>query len=163
MEVRGGCGYIEEWSDPRLVRDAHLGSIWEGTSNIVALDVIRAVKRENSLPALQAHFGGLLDDSAVTPAFGAALRDALARAAALAATAAHEGGDVLARQAASALYHVCSAIAMAWEGARSGSPQRIQWAQGVLLHRVLPRDPLAPDAVPTGWNAPAIEQQAATA
>ena len=39
MEVRGGCGYIEEWSDPRLVRDAHLGSIWEGTSNIVALDV----------------------------------------------------------------------------------------------------------------------------
>ena len=40
MEVRGGCGYIEEWSDPRLVRDSHLGSIWEGTSNIVALDVI---------------------------------------------------------------------------------------------------------------------------
>ena len=163
MEVRGGCGYIEEWSDPRLVRDAHLGSIWEGTSNIVALDVIRAVKRENSLPALQAHFGGLLDDAAVAPAFGAALRDALARAAALAETAAHEGGDVLARQAASALYHVCSAIAMAWEGARSGSPQRVQWAQGVLLHRVLPRDPLAPDAVPAAWNAPAIEQQAATA
>ncbi|RAE72792.1 DNA alkylation response protein, partial [Burkholderia multivorans] len=39
MEVRGGTGYIEEWSDARLVRDAHLGSIWEGTSNIVALDV----------------------------------------------------------------------------------------------------------------------------
>jgi hypothetical protein len=53
MEVRGGCGYIEEWSDPRLVRDAHLGSIWEGTSNIVALDVIRAIKREGSLPVLQ--------------------------------------------------------------------------------------------------------------
>lgn len=32
MEVRGGCGYIEEWSDARLVRDAHLGSIWEGTA-----------------------------------------------------------------------------------------------------------------------------------
>jgi alkylation response protein AidB-like acyl-CoA dehydrogenase len=32
MEVRGGCGYIEEWSDPRLVRDSHLGSIWEGTA-----------------------------------------------------------------------------------------------------------------------------------
>ncbi|WP_084623479.1 acyl-CoA dehydrogenase family protein, partial [Acidisphaera rubrifaciens] len=46
MEVRGGCGYIEEWPDPRLVRDAHLGSIWEGTSNVVALDVMRAAKRE---------------------------------------------------------------------------------------------------------------------
>lgn len=163
MEVRGGCGYIEEWSDPRLVRDAHLGSIWEGTSNIVALDVIRAIKREESLPALQAHFGALLDDTAVAPAFAQALRDALARAAALAATAAHEGGDVLARQAASGLYHTCSAIAMAWEGARSGSQQRVQWAQGVLLHRVLPRDPLAPDAVPASWNSPAVEQHVATA
>src|SRR3546814_3301830 len=31
MEVRGGCGYIEEFADARLVRDSHLGSIWEGT------------------------------------------------------------------------------------------------------------------------------------
>ena len=52
MEVRGGVGYTEEWSDPRLVRDAHLGSIWEGTSNIVALDVLRAIRRENCLEAL---------------------------------------------------------------------------------------------------------------
>src|SRR3546814_9513740 len=60
MEVRGGCGYIEEWPDARLLRDAHLGSIWEGTSNIVALDVLRAVKREGSLEALTAHVEGLL-------------------------------------------------------------------------------------------------------
>ena len=46
MEVRGGCGYIEEWPDARLLRDAHLGSIWEGTSNVVALDVLRADARE---------------------------------------------------------------------------------------------------------------------
>ena len=52
MEVRGGVGYTEEWSDPRLVRDAHLGSIWEGTSNIVALDVLRAIRREHCLEAL---------------------------------------------------------------------------------------------------------------
>src|ERR671938_301179 len=59
MEVRGGCGYIEEWADPRLVRDSHLGSIWEGTSNIVALDVLRAAQREGSLPVLRAHVAGL--------------------------------------------------------------------------------------------------------
>ncbi|VTU13571.1 Putative acyl-CoA dehydrogenase AidB [Variovorax sp. SRS16] len=163
MEVRGGCGYIEEWADPRLVRDAHLGSIWEGTSNIVALDVIRAVKREASLPALQAHFGALLDEAALAPAFATALRDALARASALAGTAAQEGGDVIARQAASALYHTCSAIAMACEGARTGSAQRIEWAQGVLLHRVLPRDPLTPDTVPAGWNANTASSTLATA
>jgi acyl-CoA dehydrogenase len=151
MEVRGGCGYIEEWADPRLVRDAHLGSIWEGTSNIVALDVLRAIKREDSLSALQEHFTALLDQTEVAPAFVSALRDALARAAALATTATQEGGDAIARQAASALYHTCSAIAMAWEGSRSGSAQRVEWAQLVLLHRVLPRDPLTPDAVPAGW------------
>lgn len=155
MEVRGGCGYIEEWADPRLVRDAHLGSIWEGTSNIVALDVIRAVQREGSLPALQAHFGALLAESGIAPAFAAALRDALARAAELAHTAAQEGGAVLARQAASALYHCCSAIAMAWEGARAGSAQRIGWAQAVLLHRVLPRDPLSTETVPADWTTAA--------
>ncbi|RAD10578.1 DNA alkylation response protein, partial [Burkholderia multivorans] len=57
MEVRGGTGYIEEWSDARLVRDAHLGSIWEGTSNIVALDVARAARREQALDALRTFLG----------------------------------------------------------------------------------------------------------
>ena len=55
MEVRGGTGYIEEWSDARIVRDAHLGSIWEGTSNIVALDVARA-RSEHALDALRAYW-----------------------------------------------------------------------------------------------------------
>lgn len=163
MEVRGGCGYIEEWSDARLVRDAHLGSIWEGTSNIVALDVIRAVKREGSLPVLRAHCEALLADAALAPGFAEALRHALSRAAALAETAAREGGDVLARQAASALYHCTSAIAMAWEAAHGGSAPRLRWAQLVLLHRVLPRDPLAPDAMPADWNAPAAQSAAAPA
>src|SRR5699024_1055895 len=39
MEARGGNGYIEDWVNPKLVRDAHLGVLWEGTSNINALDI----------------------------------------------------------------------------------------------------------------------------
>ena len=132
MEVRGGCGYIEEWSDPRLVRDSHLGSIWEGTSNIVALDVLRAVAREGSMPVLRAHVESLGGDM---PLFD--------RAAALADTAQSE--PALARQAASALYHVTSAAAMAWEAAKLGDPARTELARLVLRHRVLPRDPLAAD------------------
>ncbi|MES2183045.1 MAG: acyl-CoA dehydrogenase family protein [Pseudomonadota bacterium] len=171
MEVRGGCGYIEEWSDPRLVRDAHLGSIWEGTSNIVALDVVRAVKREASLPVLRAHCEALLAEAApmaasagtptVTPAFAMALRDALTGACALAETAASEGGEVLARQAASALYHCTSAIAMAWEAARGGSADRLRWAQLALQHRVLPRDPLSPGGLPAAWNTAGADAPAA--
>ena len=167
MEVRGGCGYIEEWSDPRILRDSHLGSIWEGTSNIVALDVLRATKREGSLPVLQAHLEGLLAEvsgnALLTPAYEQALRDALQRAAALVATAAQAGvgGDVLARQAGSALYHVTTAIAMAWEAAKTGSRDRMRWSQLALWHRVLPRDPLVPDALPDSWQGAQLAQTSA--
>jgi alkylation response protein AidB-like acyl-CoA dehydrogenase len=49
MNVRGGNGYIEEWPNCRLVRDSYLGAIWEGTSNVVSLDVQRALLREGCL------------------------------------------------------------------------------------------------------------------
>jgi hypothetical protein len=52
MEVRGGNGYIEDWVDPRLLRDAHLGSIWEGATSVLALDVLRAVTRDAAHEAL---------------------------------------------------------------------------------------------------------------
>jgi len=139
MEVRGGCGYIEEWADPRLLRDSHLGSIWEGTSNIVALDVLRAVQREGSLPVLRAHVGALAGNAASLPELPAALE----RAAALTERALQDAA--LARRAASALYHLTSAAAMAWEAARLGDPARALLAQMVLRHRVLPHDPLAAD------------------
>ncbi|HEX2545105.1 MAG TPA: acyl-CoA dehydrogenase family protein [Ramlibacter sp.] len=146
MEVRGGCGYIEEWPDPRLLRDAHLGSIWEGTSNIVALDVIRAIRREQSLPALLAHLQRLRDETALAPELRATLHAATQGAARLAEAAAADGGDVLARRAASALYHVTTATAMAWEAQRIGKPERFALARLVLQHRVLPTDPLATGA-----------------
>lgn len=153
MEVRGGCGYIEEWTDPRLVRDAHLGSIWEGTSNIVALDVVRAIQREGSLPVLQAYLQGLLADSRISAGYRQALDAALARASALAELAAQDGGAVLARQAATGLYNCTTAIAMAWEAGQIDSPERLRLSQLVLLHRVLPRDPLASEAIPQDWLA----------
>ena len=52
MNVRGGNGYIEEWVNARLLRDAHLGSIWEGSENVVALDVARAAARNRAHDAL---------------------------------------------------------------------------------------------------------------
>ena len=55
-----------------------------------------------------------------------------------------QGDPALARQAASALYHVTSAAAMAWEAGRLRDTRRLALARMVLRHRVLPRDPLAP-------------------
>jgi hypothetical protein len=113
MEVRGGCGYIEEWSDARLVRDAHLGSIWEGTSNIVALDVLRAIRKEDALDAF--------------PDLGKA------------AAFARKADDAHARQAATGLYYAVAAWIMKTEK----DPRRALVAELIERHRLQPRDPLA--------------------
>ena len=82
MEARGGNGYIEDWVNPRLIRDAQVGLLWEGTSNINALDVIsRAVGKSGAHRALQSMLRHRLDASTTLPApFLSALSSALDRA-----------------------------------------------------------------------------------
>ncbi|GGB23937.1 acyl-CoA dehydrogenase [Tistrella bauzanensis] len=46
MECLGGNGYVEESGLPRLYREAPLNAIWEGSGNVIALDVLRALGRE---------------------------------------------------------------------------------------------------------------------
>ncbi|WP_245585532.1 acyl-CoA dehydrogenase family protein [Pseudonocardia asaccharolytica] len=46
LECLGGNGYVEDSGLPRLYREAPLNSIWEGSGNVTALDVLRAVIRE---------------------------------------------------------------------------------------------------------------------
>jgi putative acyl-CoA dehydrogenase len=46
LECLGGDGYVEDSGMPRLYREAPLNSIWEGSGNVTALDVLRAVTRE---------------------------------------------------------------------------------------------------------------------
>jgi acyl-CoA dehydrogenase len=118
MEVRGGCGYIEDWSDARLLRDAHLGSIWEGTSNIVALDVLRAIRRENALDAF--------------PSLGKA------------ADFARKADDAHARQAATGLYYAAAAFVLKQEANQLRDQRRALIAELIEKHRISPRDPLEP-------------------
>ncbi|KQZ70672.1 acyl-CoA dehydrogenase family protein [Nocardioides sp. Root151] len=70
MEIRGGNGYIEDWVNPRLVRDAHLGSIWEGSSNVIALDVLRCMRKEQGHQVVTGTYLdrlAALDEPAVKP------------------------------------------------------------------------------------------------
>lgn len=48
VESFGGAGYVEDTGVPRLLRDAQVLPIWEGTTNVLALDVVRAVSREDA-------------------------------------------------------------------------------------------------------------------
>ena len=54
LECLGGAGYVEESPLPRYFRESPLNSIWEGSGNVIALDVVRAALREpGSIQALQ--------------------------------------------------------------------------------------------------------------
>src|ERR1051325_10538181 len=55
LECHGGNGYVEESILPRLYREAPLNSIWEGSGNVNALDVLRAMQREPD--SLASYFG----------------------------------------------------------------------------------------------------------
>jgi len=48
MEVLGGNGYVDDYVTNRLLRDAQVLPIWEGTSNILSLDLLRALAKEGS-------------------------------------------------------------------------------------------------------------------
>ena len=53
LEVLGGNGYVEESGMPRLYREAPLNSVWEGSGNVMCLDVLRALLKEPEVgPAL---------------------------------------------------------------------------------------------------------------
>jgi putative acyl-CoA dehydrogenase len=50
VEAFGGAGYVEDTGIPRLLRDAQVLSIWEGTTNVLSLDALRAMDRVDALP-----------------------------------------------------------------------------------------------------------------
>src|SRR5258706_4488447 len=46
LECLGGSGYVEESDLPRLFRQSPLNGVWEGSGNVICLDVLRAIARE---------------------------------------------------------------------------------------------------------------------
>ncbi len=72
LECLGGGGFVEESVMPRLYRESPLYSIWEGSGNVICLDVLRAMARSpESLAALRAEIGGVAGESAALDAFAA--------------------------------------------------------------------------------------------
>ncbi|MFL5500405.1 MAG: acyl-CoA dehydrogenase family protein [Gemmatimonadaceae bacterium] len=55
VEAFGGAGYVEDTGIPRLLRDAQVLSIWEGTTNVLSLDTLRAMDRVDALAAWTAN------------------------------------------------------------------------------------------------------------
>jgi hypothetical protein len=64
LEIFGGNGYMEDWPMARQLRDAQCHTIWEGTENILCLDVRRAMRNEGAHEALLARVERALDEAA---------------------------------------------------------------------------------------------------
>ena len=60
LECFGGAGYVEDTGLPRLLRDAQVLPIWEGTTNVLSLDALRAIAKGDSLDALSSEIDRLI-------------------------------------------------------------------------------------------------------
>ena len=118
LESFGGAGYIEDTGLPRLLRDAQVLSIWEGTTNVLSLDVLRALEKTDALEAFlrdaRRRLAGLRVDAlaSVTSRVEEAL-GAIARFAAHAAGEGREFAETHARAFAFALARTTAALLLA--------------------------------------------------
>lgn len=162
MEARGGNGYIEDWPNAKLVRDAHLGLLWEGTSNINALDAVqRAVGKARAHEALADELNDRLDAADGLPGqFRTRLQshvgEAIRFTAEVASDPRHERHS---RTASGQLYHAATATLLANEGTRlgaaGGDARRLLLARMVMEHRMHGAAPLSLSA--GAWEDEAID------
>ena len=72
LESFGGAGYMEDTGLPRLLRDAQTLSIWEGTTNVLSLDTLRAIQKEQAfapfMKELRDRLAGIQHPELVEPA-----------------------------------------------------------------------------------------------
>ncbi len=123
MECLGGNGYVEESLLPRLYREAPVNAIWEGSGNVMCLDVLRALAHEGE--AARAVLAALADEAADLPGTRAA---AASIAEALSSTHAEEQARPavgrLALLAAAAALRPCATPAVAELFARARLRER---------------------------------------
>jgi acyl-CoA dehydrogenase len=150
IEAFGGAGYVEDTGLPALLRDAHVLPIWEGTTNVLALDVVKAGIKEETLPALLGWIGErarAVGDARLAPACGAAIRAAEEVGAFVAGTrepAVLEGSARrVARTLARAAATVLLAEQAAWCREREGDGRAVAAALR-FARRLRPVDPAEP-------------------
>ncbi|HEX6569641.1 MAG TPA: acyl-CoA dehydrogenase family protein [Acidimicrobiales bacterium] len=145
LECLGGNGYVEESIMPRLFRESPLNGIWEGSGNVICLDVLRAMAREPQ--ALEAFLGELDVSAGADGRLGAAI--ARVRA---------EIGDVAGIEARAR--RVVEAMALAFQGSllvRFGHPAV---AEAFLASRLAGDEGLALGTLPPSADVGTIIERA---
>ncbi|MFC5367619.1 acyl-CoA dehydrogenase family protein [Salinirubrum litoreum] len=137
MEVLGGNGYVDEFVTHRLLRDAQVLPIWEGATNVLALETLRVLAREGAHEPLLADVSARLDAAddpllADTVAAVAAARDDCRTALGTLATADRDYAQTQAKELVELLYDV-TAGSLLVESASTGLADGD--ARGVLVAR----------------------------
>ncbi|NUM88287.1 MAG: acyl-CoA dehydrogenase family protein [Bdellovibrionales bacterium] len=113
VEIFGGAGYCEDTGLPRLLREAQVFPIWEGTTNVLCLDMLRAMEKEGAFPPFLKDVTGRLGrvtDDALAPG-AAKVREALAALRGFAEEAAGQGGEYMQASARRFAYSVARVYA----------------------------------------------------
>ncbi len=146
LECLGGNGYVEDSGMPRLYREAPLASIWEGSGNVAALDVVRVLDRSPS------SVSALLDELSLAQGADQRLDDAIARLRKEVADPAEQHarrlaeGVALCLQGALLVRHAPAAVADAFCASRLGGdwgnaygtlPPSVDFAS--IIERVTPK------------------------
>ncbi|HXJ63939.1 MAG TPA: acyl-CoA dehydrogenase family protein [Actinomycetota bacterium] len=143
LECLGGNGFVEESQLPRLYRESPLNSIWEGSGNVIALDVLRAIaKSPESVEAFFTEIATAEGGDQRLDAYAAKLRDDLA-----------DATEVSARR-------MVERMALAFQGSllvRHGDPAV---AQAFVASRLEGDSGLAFGTLPPGVDARAIVERA---
>lgn len=160
LECFGGAGYVEDTGLPRMLRDAQVLPIWEGTTNVLSLDALRAIRRENALEPTLAEVTARLDAVTAPELQGsvARVRSAMASVGAAMAGLTEAGGaavEASARDFAYSLARICTASLMLehaqWgssRGDRAALAAALRWcAQDLAPVQVLTRDHQADSAL----------------
>jgi alkylation response protein AidB-like acyl-CoA dehydrogenase len=118
LECFGGAGYVEDTGLPRLLRDAQVLAIWEGTTNVLSLDLLRAEGRERAFSALLQDLHARAERLArpVDRAAATAIRDGVRALAEATRKAVEAGGETLeasARKLALRAGHLAEALLLA--------------------------------------------------
>jgi acyl-CoA dehydrogenase len=122
VEIQGGNGYTDRWVTERLLRDAQVLPVWEGTANVLSLDVLRALASEAAhVPTFERARGYVagVDDRLADEAV--AVEDALADLEAAVddlATADRDRAEHVAKEFAEYVYDACAAAVLVAEADR---------------------------------------------
>jgi putative acyl-CoA dehydrogenase len=145
LECLGGAGYVEDSLMPRLYREAPLNSIWEGSGNVICLDVLRALSKDPE--TLEVYFAEIERGSGADrrlDQFSSELRNELAR---------NEAVEARARD-------LVERLAVALQGAllvRDGDPAV---AEAFCASRLGGHHRLAFGTLPPGFHFPRIIERA---